>query len=119
MAFRPDGLVLATGGADGAVNLWDVTTGKPSGMPLLHDGPVEQVSFAPDGQTILTAGQDRNARLWQLPPPAAGTVDQIVLSTQVLTGMELDNDGVAHVLDATTWQQRRQQFEDLGRVPRP
>ena len=34
VAFSPDSKVLASGGLDGSVMLWDVATGKPIGIPL-------------------------------------------------------------------------------------
>jgi hypothetical protein len=35
----------------------------------------------------------------------------------MVTGMELDEDGVFHVLDGASWQQRRQRLEELGGPP--
>jgi hypothetical protein len=48
-----------------------------------------------------------------------GEVDRIVLWTQVITGLELDADGLVRVLDTRTWQQRRQRLEELGGPPLP
>jgi hypothetical protein len=45
----------------------------------------------------------------------AGTVGQIVLWSQVVSGMELDRVGVARVLDTDAWHQRRQRLGDLGK----
>jgi hypothetical protein len=74
------------------------------------------VSFSPDGQTVLTAAQNR-ALLWKPPAPLSGEVERIVCWTQVTIGLELDADGVARVLDADTWQRRRQRLEELGGPP--
>jgi len=41
----------------------------------------------------------------------------VLLWTQLITGMELDEYGQVRVLDANTWQQRRQQLEKLGGPP--
>jgi hypothetical protein len=38
---------------------------------------------------------------------------------EVMTGLELDDHGVVHVLDAATWQQRRRRLEQQGRPPLP
>jgi hypothetical protein len=46
-------------------------------------------------------------------------VERIVLWTQVMTCLELDADGVARVLDADSWQQRRQCLDELGGPPVP
>ncbi len=110
VTFSPDGRVVATGGADGAVHLWDAATTKPFGMPLTHDGPVEKVRFSPDGGTILTASQDHTARLWRLPPPVEGTAERLQLWAEVLTGLELDAEGVFGVLDAPSWGAKRRRL---------
>ena len=40
-----------------------------------------------------------------------------MLWTQVITGLEVDELTAAHVLDAATWQQRRQRLQELGGPP--
>ena len=40
-----------------------------------------------------------------------GTLDQLTLRLQVLTGMELDENRVLRVLNATQWQERRQRLD--------
>jgi WD40 repeat protein/tRNA A-37 threonylcarbamoyl transferase component Bud32 len=117
VAFSPDGKVLLTGCVDGTARLWDATTGDPIGTPLQHQGRVRAVAFSPDGKRIVTACGDNTARLWELPTPIDGESERIVLWTQVITGMELDAEGVFHVLDGATWQQRRQRLQELGGPP--
>jgi hypothetical protein len=46
-----------------------------------------------------------------------GDAGRIVLWAQVLTGMELDGGGVARVLDAAAWRQRRERLEAAGGPP--
>jgi hypothetical protein len=36
------------------------------------------------------------------------------LWAEVLTGLELDRDGLVHRLEASAWQQRRQRLQELG-----
>jgi WD40 repeat protein/serine/threonine protein kinase len=113
-AFSPDGRSLVTASTDGTARLWDTATGKSLSGALRHDGPVVAAVFSPDGRTILTASSDKTARLWRPLAPLQGDADQIVLSIQVQTGLELDSDGVVHVLDSSTWHERKRRLDDLA-----
>jgi RNA polymerase sigma-70 factor (ECF subfamily) len=70
VAFSPDGTVLATGGADGTVKLWDVekraerATLKPPAAPG-PTFPVLSLAFHPDGK-VLAVAVGRVVRLWDL-----------------------------------------------------
>jgi WD40 repeat protein len=62
--------LLATGGGDGSVRLWDPATGTAVGQPLTgHGGGVLSVAAVrlADGQSLLaTGGDDGSVRLWRL-----------------------------------------------------
>ncbi len=64
-AFSPDNRWLASGGWDGTVQLWDLTTGKPlrplTGYPI----QVADVAFSPDGKTVITAGRT-GLKVWEV-----------------------------------------------------
>jgi WD40 repeat protein/serine/threonine protein kinase len=121
VAFSPDGKTLLTGSWDETAQLWDAATGRPRDAGLRHHHWVTAAVFRPpDGRWVLTASADRTARLWEVTPqPVTGTVERILLWTQVITGMEMDADGQLHVLDPPTWQQRRHRLDELGGPPLP
>jgi WD40 repeat protein/tRNA A-37 threonylcarbamoyl transferase component Bud32 len=114
VAYGPDGRTVLTGSDDHTARLWDVATGKPLGPPLRHQGAVAAVAFSSDGRTVLTGSQDKTARVWEVPAAAPGEAERAVLWAEVLTGLELDRDGLVHRLDASAWQQRRERLRELG-----
>ncbi len=64
-AFSPDNRLLATGGMDHKVRIWDAA-GKLLHTLTGHQSSVFSVDFAPDGQSLVTGGEDRTLRLWDM-----------------------------------------------------
>jgi WD40 repeat protein len=66
MQFSPDGTVLATGGFDCAVGLWDVTKAgkdwKPRAMIPTGNFTVSCLAFSPDGRTLAAGTYDRKGK---------------------------------------------------------
>jgi WD40 repeat protein/tRNA A-37 threonylcarbamoyl transferase component Bud32 len=119
-SFSPDGkMFLAPWStkafAFGTVQFWDLPTGKPIGQPFGHEKSVGLSAFHPRKAMVVTAGED--VRLWQVPRPVQGAPERITRWVEVITGQELDIDGIIHVLDAPTWQQRRRRLAGLGGPP--
>ncbi len=67
VAVSPDGSLLATGGDDRQVVLYDAQTREPVGQPLAgHEGAVWSLAFSPDGLLLASAGHDGTVRLWDM-----------------------------------------------------
>ena len=54
VAYAPDGRLIATGGEDRVVRLWDARTLQQIGADLAHQNPVQAVAFSPDGARLAT-----------------------------------------------------------------
>lgn len=73
LAVSPDGQLLATGGTDGLVQLFDARRGGPLGTPLPgHSGAVNQVAFTVDSARLISAGTDGTLRVWDARPGSRG-----------------------------------------------
>jgi periodic tryptophan protein 2 len=66
IAYSPDGRLLATGGQDGKIKLWDASTGACFVTFGEHQGPVTEVLFNPKGNAIFSASMDGTIRGFDL-----------------------------------------------------
>jgi WD40 repeat protein len=66
LAFSGEGRLLATGGWDGAVRLWDPHTGRELARYDWGLGRVNAVAFAPDGMTAAAAGSSPEIVIWDV-----------------------------------------------------
>src|SRR5438874_13701151 len=57
VAFSPDGKILAAGSWDGAVRLWEVSTGKELHRFGEQQAPVRSVALSPDGKMVASGGK--------------------------------------------------------------
>jgi len=63
IAFSPDGTLLATGGSDNAIRLFDVASGKLKFKTEQHADWVMSVAFHPETNLIVSASRDKTARI--------------------------------------------------------
>lgn len=66
LTISPDGSVLATGGLDGKVCLWQISTGKRLLTLSAHTGWTYGLAIAPDNRTLATGSFDSTLKIWDL-----------------------------------------------------
>ena len=66
VAFSPDGNLMATGGREPVIKLWDVQTGEPI-CTLDHEHGVLAAAFSPDGKLFACGGLGNDIKLWAMP----------------------------------------------------
>jgi len=64
VAFSPDRRFVVTGQLEGAVQVWDVTTGQPVRTLVTHEREVRAIVFSAKGGHLATASGDGKIMLW-------------------------------------------------------
>ncbi|MFW5691977.1 MAG: protein kinase domain-containing protein [Chloroflexota bacterium] len=64
VAFDPTDSIIAAGGSDGTVALWDTATGELLRQFGDHNGAVAGLEFSSDGMRLATGSYDGTAALW-------------------------------------------------------
>ena len=112
--FSPDGMTVATCGADRTIQLWDPTTGatrktlRPT--PGQGSGDENCVRFSPDGRRLASGCEDGTVRLWNLAddtwqalkPAHKGEVSAVSFSRDGRWLVTAGADGIARVWDLET-----------------
>lgn len=68
ISFSPDGLWLAIGTQNGAVELWDPFTGEHVYTVGQHLNSANKISFGRDTRTLVTGGSENIGYLWEMRP---------------------------------------------------
>lgn len=99
IAFFPDSQVLASGGWDNTIRLWQVPNGGLLQTWKTHTSGVTSLAISPDGQTLAVGGRDHIVTLWQV---SDGTLLQTLEAhTAEVTSVAFSPDG--SLLASAAW----------------
>ncbi len=110
LAWRPDGLQIASSMGDGLVRIWNPDTGKRLHVLTGHVGFVRSIAYSKNGKTLVSAGQDGDLRVWDLSTRTSrvlkshqGAVTSVALLEQTL--FSAGTDGSIRAWDLSTAQE--------------
>jgi WD40 repeat protein len=64
IAFSPTSNLLAIGGADGTLLLWDVDKRQPRKQWKAYAGKIKDIAWLPDGKRLVTLGPGPQLKMW-------------------------------------------------------
>lgn len=111
-AVSPDSKVVASGGSDAMVTLWDCATRKAIRHLLGHNRAISAVSFSPDGTQLASSSADGSTRLWSVATGRflvtlsghVGSVNSVVYGPNGRFVFSGGDDGTVRFWDAATGQ---------------
>lgn len=80
LAWSADGRMLASGGADGSIRIWDAASGELQRIIHAHSSGVNALAWQPGKSTLASAGGDAAIQFWD---PESGAARRSISTTAV------------------------------------
>ena len=111
LAVSPDGKIIATGGNDKAVKLWDAGTRSLIGELEGHTGTVTTLDFSPDGKLLASGSTDKTIKIWDTANRSLRSTITDGLSQKIYE-VDFHPDGTR--IAAASWDFTREPFKVFG-----
>ena len=124
IAFSPNNQLLASGGRDKTIRLWDPKTGQHKATFIGHQDAVYSLAFSPNGKTLASCGEDETIRMWDVGTGElrftfaghAGGVSEVVYSPDGKMLASYGWDEMIHIWDAHTGKYLRSFDGQTGNI---
>jgi WD40 repeat protein len=90
--FSPDGAMIASGGQDCTVRLWDVKNGKEIAVLARNSSAVNACAFSPDGEKIVSGFSDGMLKVWDV--SSGGEIGKLTGHTGPVNSCSFSPDGL-------------------------
>lgn len=91
VAISPDSSLVATGGEDALVKLWDLASGKQIKTLSGHTNWVSTLIFVPQNNLLISGSYDRTIRIWE--PETGKELACLEGTPSLITSLALDGTG--------------------------
>jgi WD40 repeat protein len=131
LAFSPDGRLLASGGADHVVRLWDLVTRRQRAVLARHTQQITGVGFVDEGRVVVSSSWDGDVRFQDAHSEGVGReVRPAWLTGQTLNCLGLDRARRTLAVAGGVWLgggnrvllwdlQRHQPLKEIGKHEQP
>jgi WD40 repeat protein len=124
VALNPGGKLLAAGGKDRAVHLWNTASGRQLAVFGGFAGWVRSVAFSPDGALLAAGSDDHTIRLWNTATHAetsvlrgaTGAIEDLAFSPDAALLASASADGQVSLWNPVTHQLKRVLTRGGGKV---